>query len=93
MDNEITQEQIEQINDALASGRKIAAIKIYREATGKGLKEAKDFIEALIPKLKEQDPDKYAALSAGGKGGCASAAVLCIGVIAVAAIWIAGHIV
>jgi ribosomal protein L7/L12 len=32
---------------ALAQGRKIIAIKLYREATGVGLKAAKDAVEAL----------------------------------------------
>src|ERR1017187_1630527 len=31
----------------LEQGRKINAIKLYRKQTGAGLKEAKDFIEAL----------------------------------------------
>ena len=30
------------------SGRKIEAIKVYREATGVGLKEAKDAVEAMM---------------------------------------------
>ena len=76
-----TQEQIEQIGSALAAGRKIEAIKFYRETTGQGLKESKDFIEALIPKLKEQDPEKYAKLQTPG-AGCASAIFLCIGLAA-----------
>jgi len=33
--------------DAMQRGKKIEAIKLYREATGTGLKEAKDFIEAV----------------------------------------------
>ncbi len=33
--------------DALARGKMIQAIKIYRETTGVGLKEAKDAVEAL----------------------------------------------
>jgi len=33
--------------DALQKGKKINAIKIYREATGVGLKEAKDYVDAL----------------------------------------------
>jgi large subunit ribosomal protein L7/L12 len=32
---------------ALQCGNKIKAIKIYREETGVGLKEAKDFIDSL----------------------------------------------
>ncbi len=71
----LTQQQMDQIADVLVSGRKIEAIKIYRQATGEGLKEAKDFIDALIPKLIEQDPEKYAKLSAQGKG-CASVIIL-----------------
>jgi len=82
-----TQEQIEEIGNALASGRKIEAIKIYREATGKGLKEAKEFIEALIPKLMEQDPEKYAKLSAQGTG-CASVILICVGVTVAGIGWI-----
>jgi ribosomal protein L7/L12 len=33
--------------DLLREGRKIEAIKIYRDATGEGLKEAKDAVEAI----------------------------------------------
>lgn len=33
------------IRDAIAEGRKIEAIKLYREASGVGLAEAKDAIE------------------------------------------------
>lgn len=62
MADQPTQEQMEPIAEALASVRKIEAIKMYREATGKGLKEAKEFIDVLIPKLKEWDPEKYKKL-------------------------------
>ncbi len=37
----------ERVRSLLDQGRKIEAIKIYREATGAGLKEAKDAVEAL----------------------------------------------
>jgi ribosomal protein L7/L12 len=33
--------------DALQRGKKIQAIKIYREATGVGLKQAKDVVDAM----------------------------------------------
>jgi len=36
-----------EIVDALQAGRKIEAIKLYRQSAGVGLKEAKDFIEEL----------------------------------------------
>jgi ribosomal protein L7/L12 len=35
------------VAEALRNGAKIQAIKLYREATGVGLKEAKDFIEEV----------------------------------------------
>jgi hypothetical protein len=69
MPTEPTAEEVDAIAEALAAGRKIEAIKIYRQATGQGLKEAKEFVDVLSAKLKERDPDKYAKLSSGG---CAS---------------------
>ena len=36
-----------EILDLVREGRKIEAIKVYREETGVGLKEAKDFIDSL----------------------------------------------
>ena len=41
----------------LTAGNKIEAIKLYREATGLGLKEAKDAVEALEAALGEAGPD------------------------------------
>lgn len=35
------------VRDLLAKGRKIEAIKLYRERTGAGLKEAKDAVESM----------------------------------------------
>ena len=37
----------EQVSALLANGQKISAIKLYRERTGVGLKEAKDAVEAI----------------------------------------------
>ena len=39
-----------EIKNALREGHKIQAIKIYKEATGLGLKESKDAVDALCPK-------------------------------------------
>jgi ribosomal protein L7/L12 len=36
-----------QIIELMQSGRKIQAIKLYRQQTGVGLKEAKDYVESL----------------------------------------------
>ena len=37
----------EKIVELVKSGQKIQAIKLYREQTGVGLKEAKDYVEGL----------------------------------------------
>jgi hypothetical protein len=70
-DADLKPEEILKITNSLAQGNKIAAIKIYREATGKGLKESKQFIDQLIPGLIEQDPERFAALTGSG-AGCAN---------------------
>ena len=69
---ELSEDQVRAITDSLLAGRKIEAIKIYREATGEGLKEAKEFIESLTDSLREKYPDKFPA----AKKGCASVIVL-----------------
>lgn len=38
--------------DAIARGKLIQAIKIYRETTGVGLKEAKDAVDAMAGKSR-----------------------------------------
>lgn len=43
----LSEQQLDAVTDALKQGRKIEAIKLVREATGLGLKEAKDAVEAL----------------------------------------------
>ncbi|MGA2063310.1 MAG: ribosomal protein L7/L12 [Thermoguttaceae bacterium] len=46
----------------LEQGRKIDAIKLYRERTGVGLKEANDFIEALAADLRIATPSRSGCL-------------------------------
>jgi ribosomal protein L7/L12 len=52
-----------QVVEQLQRGRKIAAIKIYREATGAGLRDAKLAVEAIA--------DRY-GLASMAKSGCAT---------------------
>jgi hypothetical protein len=55
---ELTPEIAAQIEVALRRGQKIEAIKIYREATHCGLKEAKDAIErgnSIVPDASAND--------------------------------------
>ncbi len=43
----LSEAEIDELRTLLAAGNKIEAIKHYRELTGLGLKEAKDFLESL----------------------------------------------
>jgi ribosomal protein L7/L12 len=44
----LSTEQEREIRELISSGNKIAAIKLYREATGVGLNEAKNAVEAVM---------------------------------------------
>ena len=79
---EPTQEQWMQIQAALFAGRKIQAIKAYREATGVGLKEAKDAMEAYEVRLRQEHPDRF---TAAPKSGCMGVILLAVLAAAVAA--------
>ena len=75
----LTPERVAEIEELLLNRRKIDAIKVYRSATGKGLKESKDFVEAIAAELYERDPEKYACLAKATGGGCAGASALLVG--------------
>jgi len=60
-------DQDKQLLKLLAAGQKIAAIKLYRQHTSVGLKEAKDAVEALAAKHGIATP----------KSGCLGLLVLC----------------
>ena len=77
MSTELPDDAIEQIRAALFAGRKIEAIKLYREATGYGLKESKDVVEALEAELRIRSPELFTSVP--GKGGC-GLTVLALGV-------------
>jgi hypothetical protein len=72
------------IGDALTSGSRIAAINLYREASGKGLRESKEFVHALADELREAQPEKYAKLYPVGSRGCTAALILMLGALAIA---------
>jgi ribosomal protein L7/L12 len=63
---------IDQIQAAIFAGNKIQAIKLYRTATGEGLKESKGFIDALEAELRRTDPDKFTAPPLRGCGVAAA---------------------
>lgn len=75
MSTSLSDAQINAISDALRGGNKIEAIKLYREATDLGLREAKDAVEALERDLRTKFPDQFppagpASAQTKGKGGC-----------------------
>jgi hypothetical protein len=72
----------EQIKEDIFNGRKIDAIKKYRAITREGLKESKDFIEALEVELRATSPEKFTVPPRGK--GC-GAAILCVVLIVVIA--------
>lgn len=71
----LNQTQLEAIAQALRSGNKIEAIKLHREATGLGLKEAKTEIESIEEGLRTKYPEDFPAKKPAGQG--------CFGVLAV----------
>ncbi len=76
MSHSLSEEQVQRISAAVFAGRKIEAIKIYREGTGVGLKDAKDFIEALEARLRHDSPEKFSGPPRGA--GCSSTAAMLI---------------
>jgi ribosomal protein L7/L12 len=51
--NQLTEQQRKEIATEIAGGRKIQAIKLYREATGVDLAEAKRAVEDLEKELRQ----------------------------------------
>jgi ribosomal protein L7/L12 len=64
---QLTDQQRQAIEAAIFAGNKIEAIKLYREATGVGLAEAKAAVEATEKNLRERAPEKF---TASRKKGC-----------------------
>jgi hypothetical protein len=58
---EVEEKWMKDVKQALHEGRKLLAVKIYKENTGTGLKEAKDFVfDTLVPKYyREPKPRHY----------------------------------
>ena len=54
----IEDEELNKINDELnkliIEGKKVKAVKLYRMTTGAGLKESKEYIDALTDKLSTE---------------------------------------
>lgn len=68
MPGPLSHDDTARITDALFAGRKIEAIKHYRECTGAGLKEAKDFVDDLEERLRQDEPGRFTATQRKGCG-------------------------
>ena len=64
----MTDDDLERIREAIFAGRKIEAIKLYRQSTGQGLKQAKDAVELLESELRRAEPERFSASSSTGIG-------------------------
>ena len=70
---ELTPEQRNAIKAMLAEGRSMEAIKSYREFTGSGLKESKDWVDAYHQELAKEQPELYQR-----KSGCCLGLILLV---------------
>ncbi|MBC2596149.1 ribosomal protein L7/L12 [Ruficoccus amylovorans] len=61
----LSDQELNQVSEAILAGNKIQAIKIYREATGLSLSEAKQEIDAITAQLAKDHPELAAAQSKG----------------------------
>jgi hypothetical protein len=81
MDNSMSDDDVQQIMEAVFAGRKILAIKLYRQATKSSLLDAKNFVEALETRLRDESPEKFSMPP--GKAGCSQTAGILISMVAV----------
>ena len=88
MPTEPTEQQWIDIQQELFAGRKIQAIKLYRQFSEADLKTAKDAMDAYEEKLRAQAPERF---SAPAKSGCFSVILLVIGLLGAG--WIASRVI
>jgi hypothetical protein len=74
----LPKEKLDPIKEAIFSGQKITAIKLYREATGAGLADAKNDVEKIEAELRGTAPEEFKLKAAAAGKGCLNVvAVLC----------------
>lgn len=81
----VPEEKLGPIKETIFSGQKIAAIKLYREATGAGLTDAKNEVEKIETELRAASPEKFKAAPAG-KGCLGVIVMICAAVVLVGAL-------
>jgi len=79
----LTAQQQQEIEKAIFAGRKIEAVKLYRDATDLGLAEAKRVVEDLEVDLRRRSPENF--IVGANKKGC-TGVLVCVALIATAAV-------
>ena len=64
-----------EIESLIYQGKKIQAIKVFRNATFQGLKESKDYVDKLTLELYEKNPGRFAQDPTRATG-CGTAALM-----------------
>jgi len=72
----------EEISSLIYEGKKIQAIKAYRNATFKGLKESKEYVDRLSMELYEKNPARF-TVAPTKSAGCGTA-IFSLGLIGLA---------
>lgn len=72
-------DQLAQLHGMIFAGQKIDAIKLYREASGVGLKEAKDAVELMEANLRREQPHRFQTVQGKGCGASMLLFCLCLG--------------
>ncbi|MGB3437446.1 MAG: hypothetical protein WBA97_01730 [Actinophytocola sp.] len=63
----VTGDLTTRLRELVADGKTVLAIKELRQATGMGLREAKEYVLGLTPAPRRRDDDRVQALAAEGK--------------------------
>ena len=74
MNEDIEKNLENEITTLIYEGKRIQAIKIYRDSTSKGLKESKEYVDRLSMELYERYPDRF-AVKPSASTGCMTAIV------------------
>jgi Ribosomal protein L7/L12 C-terminal domain. len=59
MNKPLSEGDLNEIREEIFAGRTITAIKLHRQFTGSGLKEAKDAVEEMERKLRVESPERF----------------------------------
>lgn len=78
MDSPVPADKLAAVKEAIFANRKIEAIKIHRQCTGSGLREAKDAVEKLEAELRTASPEKF--MAERPRSGCLGVIVVCVAI-------------